>query len=158
MPTKLSRILLIVEAFVFGLPASVLILAYTNFFIHENSDYLRFSHQVDTIAVLLILYLLAIGSGWRLFIAYLRGGAANLYRLHWIWWAAVILGAIILLASLLSIILPVLPESRGWLFQYNFQPFAVTFPWNILLIHLTIERFWRKPPHITSAQINISEL
>jgi hypothetical protein len=98
------------------------------------------------LAILALMSTTAIVSGWRLFIAFVRGGARNLQKRHFGWWLTLLVGVLILIGSLISNILPPSPGlSRKWWFRWDFNIFILAFPLLIPLIHLALEKFLRKP-------------
>ena len=153
MSNSTSRNLLIGEAVAIGLPISVLALLATGFFVNQTRRLIGFTF-VEVQAILSVLSLAAIGSGWRLFFAYLRGGVENLRRQHSAWWAMTLMGLLILLAALVSSILPPSCEySFWWNLRMSFNGFALAFPLLIPLAHLAYERFMRKNTMMSASEV-----
>jgi hypothetical protein len=151
MSQKIGRILLIVEAVVIALPISALAVIATVVFVNDIRRLIGFSLH-DTLAVLSVLCLAAVCSGWRLFIAYFRGGLSSLRKQHLGWWAMIVVGLLILLAALVSRQLPPSPEySEWWYFRIDFNVFVLAIPILIPLGHLAFERFIRKIDHTNTA-------
>ncbi len=144
MPHKLSRNLLVVEAVVIALPISILAIIATFIFVNDTRRAVGFNPH-DWLGVLSIFCFFAIFSGWRLFIAYLRGGVETLQKQSFGWWAVIIVGVLILTASIISRLLPPSPEySIGWYFRSDLNLFALASPILIPIVHLVYERFIRK--------------
>jgi len=144
MSEKTSRIILIIEA-VLTLPISGLAVFAAGMFIVDIFRYSSVSYVI-TSGILALISLAAIVSGWRLFIAFYRGGAHNLQKQHIGWWLALLAGILILIGSLISNLLPPSPEySNMWIFRLSFDLFIYASPLLIPTIQLALEKFARKP-------------
>lgn len=143
MSEKTSRIILIIEA-VLALPISGLAVFASGLFTVEMFSHFRF-HRI-ALGILALISLSAVMSGWRLFIAFLRGGASKLQKQHFGWWLVLLAGVLVLVGSLISVILPPSPEySAMWTFRFDFDLFISASPLLIPLTHLALEKFLRKP-------------
>ena len=144
MSLKISRNLLIAEAIIIALPVSIFATIATVFFVNSTRRVIGFTLH-DWLAVFSVLCLSAIFSGWRLFVAYLRGGLPTLRKQNLGWWAMIIAGTLILIASLISRLLPPSPEYSTWdYFRSDLNLFALALPILIPIGHLAFERFIRK--------------
>lgn len=144
MSQKVSRNLLIVEAVVIALPVSFFATIATVLFVGSARRAVGFAFY-DWLAVLSILCLTAIFSGWYLFVAYLRGGTSLLQKQSVGWWIMIGVGMLILIASIISRLLPPsLPYSTWDLFRSDLQKFTSALPVLIPFGHLAYERFIRK--------------
>ena len=145
MPEKTSRFILILEAALIGFPLSGLAVWGSIILIIEA---IKFRYGVSiAIGVLAFLGLLAIGSAWRLFIIYLSKGIKELKSQSFGWWALILTGVLILIASFISNVLPPSPEySRMWNFRAIFDAAIFGSPMLIPIIHLAIERYFRNTP------------
>jgi hypothetical protein len=143
MSEKTSRYILILEAALIALPLSSLAIWGSISFIIEA---LNFRYAISIIMGILAFFgLLAIGSGWHLFIIYLRKGGKELKNQPIGWWLIIFIGVMILVASLISNLLPPSPEySRWWNFRALFDVVAFGLPMLIPLCHLAFERLFRK--------------
>jgi hypothetical protein len=145
MSERTSRFILILEAIVIALPISGFALLAAIVLVPDVFLYPGLSHVV-ALGILALISLFAIGSGWRLFIIFLRHGRDGLKSQHFGWWVMILAGVLVLIASLLSNILPPSPEySRWWTFRLSFDGFVLGAPILIPLCHLAFERFLRKP-------------
>lgn len=144
MSEKTSRIILIIEAILIVLPITGLGIYLT---VEEIISVFWNQSLLDiALAILALMSTVAIVSGWRLFVAFIRGGARNLQNQHIGWWLALLAGVLVLIGSLISIILPPSPEySNMWEFRLIFNLFILASPLFIPLIHLALEKFVRKP-------------
>lgn len=143
MQGKTSRILLILEALLIAMPVTGMAILTSA---SALSNAIQYPHMPNFIAegCLSLFSVIAIGSGWRLFIIYLRGGASMLQRQNNYWWVVTCGGALILAASLISNLLPPSPEySAWWMFRLNFGMYIAGAPLFIPLCHLAAERFLR---------------
>ena len=143
MSEKTSRIILTIEAVLIVLPITGMGIYLT---IGEIAS-VFWNPSILNIAsaILALMSTTAIVSGWRLFIAFLRGGASKLQTQHIGWWLALLAGLLILIGSLTSNLLPPSPEySPMWTFRFNFDLFIYASPLLIPLIHLALEKFVRK--------------
>lgn len=71
----------------------------------------------------------AIVSGWRLFIAFVRGGAKNLQEKHIFWWWILLEGVLLIIASWIIYLLPDQPEySTMWRIRIDFYTFIFASP------------------------------
>jgi uncharacterized membrane protein HdeD (DUF308 family) len=143
MSEKTSRYILIIEAALIAFPLSSLAVWGSISFIVEARN---FRYVINTImGILAIFGLLAIGSGWHLFIVYLRKGTKELKNQPASWWLVILIGVMILVASLISNLIPPSPEyTRWWNFRANFDVVAFGLPMLIPLCHLAYERLFRK--------------
>jgi len=143
MSEKTSRLLLILEAVVIVFPLSGLAVIATAIFVLDMFKYQQIS--VMALGVLAIVSLSAIGSGWRLFIIYLRNGIDGLQSQPFGWWTAIFLGVLVLIGSFISNVLPPSPEySRMWSFRLEFNLFVSGWPLLVPFGHLGLERLRRK--------------
>ena len=145
MSVKTSRNFLILEAILIVTPVTLfaLIYSYSRF-----SSLFKFPNlpYVVPLAILAFFSLMAVGSGWRLFAAFLQGGAEQLRHQHTIWWAMIGIGIVILFGSVISRLLPPSPEYSFWgSFRFDFEFFALCTPVLIPLCHLAAERAFRRP-------------
>jgi hypothetical protein len=144
MSEKISRIILTIEAILIVLPITGLAIFATYALI---VNLFPPSLPIIFFVILALINLAAILSGWRLFIAFLRGGASNLQKHHSIWWLMILAGLLILIVSLLVVI--ILP-SLGHTYKIRTASFILfgflyASPLLIPLIHLALEKFVRKP-------------
>ena len=144
MSQKASRNLLVVEAFVIALPVSFFATIAPVFFVRITRQTVGFALH-DWLAVLSILCLAAIFSGWYLFVAYLRGGTSLLQKQSVGWWIMIGVGMLILIASIISRLLPPSTPYSPWDdFRSDFHHFTLALPVLIPIGHLAYERFIRK--------------
>jgi hypothetical protein len=144
MSEKTSRTILIIEAVLIVLPITVMALIESGILIMFMFQFFGLFYVV-ALGILALISLAAIVSGWRLFIAFFRGGANNLQKQHFGWWLALLAGVLVLIGSLVSNILPRSPAySDMWMFRDDFNLFMFASPLLIPLIHLALEKFIRK--------------
>jgi hypothetical protein len=94
--------------------------------------------------VVAIIAFVALLNGWVLVLSFLRGGAVALAQRGIVWWVLPAVGALILVASLLSILLPPSVEySPEWQFRQLLELFAVGVPLLLPFGHLVAERRFR---------------
>lgn len=142
MDGTLSRRLLIAEAVVLALPVTaLLVLGVTG---------IDFSHQervwpwraMDLITVLAAIAALA---GWWLIVTAVRGGAEALRSTHRAWWVAASIGVLLIVAAVVSRLLPASPEySPAATFREHLQACILGAPLLIVLGHLWAEARFRK--------------
>lgn len=144
MSDRVSRNLMIFEAAIIVLPISALAILETGFFVNQSRRLLGFDF-IDALSIVSVLSMAAICSGWRLFIAYLRGGVDTLRQQHLGWWALISIGVLILSATWISKVLPPSPEYSFWSdFRLNLEGFSCASPLLIPSVHLVFERFIRR--------------
>lgn len=150
MLEKCDRFLLIAEAILIALPITLMAFLWYYMYAHVLFEPAMFAvHRIADIALGMpaLMSLLAIFSGWRLFVVFLLGGASRLRRQTWGWWAILAAGVLLLLGSLLSNALPSSPPgSAAASFRNGFDLFLLAAPLLIPLCHLGLERLLRKPP------------
>jgi len=142
MSEKTSRLLLIFEFVFIVLPLSALAIWASVVLISEMLKNPEFSN--GALGLLAFLSLLAIGSGWRLFVAFFRKGVNGLRIQSLVWWVMIITGVLILVGALISYLFPLYLNSKWFEFRINFSAFAFGLPLLIPLCHLAFERFSRK--------------
>jgi hypothetical protein len=143
MSEKTSRIILIIEAVLIVLPITGLAV-FEAWLTLEPTAHWRIDYIYSKILVLLCLVLIA--AGWRLFSAFLRGGANNLQKIHSGWWLMLLIGVLIFVGTLISISLPrTAGPSAIEEIQFILRTFIFASPLLIPLIHLALEKFTRKP-------------
>lgn len=143
MSEKTSRIILTIEAILIVLPITGMGVFSSASLI--DSIFWRQSIHNITLVILTLISTTAIVSGWRLFIAFFRGGASNLQNQHIGWWLALLAGILVLIGSLASNLLPASSEySDMWWFRFDFDLFIYASPLLIPLSHLALEKFVRK--------------
>jgi hypothetical protein len=147
MSEKTSRIILIIEAVLIVLPITILAILLSIIVLLQNGIYSAHSIFSTSFALPFILIsLAAILSGWRLFIAFLRGGASNLQEKHIFWWWVLMEGVLVIIASWTFFLLPA-PSKHSiiWYIRIDFSKFILASPLLIPLTHLALEKFVRKP-------------
>ncbi len=143
MSQRASRNLLIAEAVVIALPISIFATIATVLFVISTRRATGFVLH-DWLAVLAILCLAAIFSGWYLFMAFFRGGVSELQQKNVGWWVMIVVGIFILIASVISRLLPPSPEYSTWeYFRSDLHMFTLALPILIPIGHLAYERFVR---------------
>ncbi len=144
MSQKVSRNLLIAEAIIIALPISIFAIIATVFFVNSTRRVIGFALH-EWLAVFSVLCLSAIFSGWRLFVAYLYGGLPTLRSQNFGWWAMIVVGILILIASLISRFLPPSPEYSAWdYFRSDLNLFTLALPILVPIGHIAYEQFIRK--------------
>lgn len=158
MSEKTSRLLLILEAIFIAFPFSAISTFVSFTYVLNMFKYQHFS--VMALGIFALISLVAIGSGWWLFIIYLRKGISGLKSQHFSCWVVIFLGVLILIGSFVSRLLPPSPEySRMWDFRLDFDLFISALPLLVPLGHLALERLFRKPvkkPFLTLKSLHLN--
>jgi hypothetical protein len=145
MSMKTSRILLIVEAIIIATPISILAFM-VSFMLITDIFWSNFRLNIVVHGVLSFISLVAIVSGWLLFVAFISGGTIELRRQPFFMWLMIIPGLMILIGSLIESQLPLSKSpSIWWYFRVDSDMYRLSAPLLIPLVHLVLERFVRKP-------------
>jgi hypothetical protein len=151
MNRKLSQRLLIAEAVVLALPVTaMLILGITEVSFSANED----AWPRMAIDLITVLAALAAFAGWWLIVQAVRGGADALQATHRGWWLAAAIGVLLVIAAVMSMVLPASPEyTPAATFREHLELCVLGGPLIIVLGHLWAEAWFRKsankPMHAT---------
>ena len=131
---NLSRKLLVAEAIVFALPLTFLLGRFApTISIPRKGEFWPFG-AADLITVIAMV---AVSAGWVLIVKALRG---SLRQSHHAWWYAASLGVALVVAAIVSMLLPASREySPAAIFRDHLQHCILGLPLGILLAHLWIE-------------------
>jgi len=142
MKRELSRRLLIAEAVLLGLPLTLLLALVTpTMSISSQSEFWPFG-AVDLVTGLASV---AVLGGWWLLIKAIRGGAEALRAANRGWWVAASLGAVLVLAAIVSTLLPFSTEySSAAIFRQHLEGCILGLPLVVVLAHLWGEARFRK--------------
>ena len=144
MSEKISRSVFIVETVLIALPLSGLGVLVSVSHILDVFEYPTLFYVV-ALGILAFICLLAIGSGGKLFIVYIRGGINELRKQHFGWWLVIFAGVLVLIGSLVSNLLPPSREYTAWWdFRFSFNIFVFGSPVLLPLCHLALEAIFRK--------------
>lgn len=141
MLEKGDRILLVTEAVLIALPISILALLTVALYVSGPLRPRLLAANIG-FGLTILLSLLALFSGWRLFVIFLFRGIARLRQQAWGWWAVLIAGVFVLVGSLIVNLLPYMATSSG---IEHFAVFVLALPILAPLCHLALERLLRKP-------------
>ena len=144
MSEKISRYLFIAETILIALPLSSLGVLVSVSLILDMFEFPTLFNVV-ALGILAFICLLAIGSGGKIFIIFIRRGINDLKKQHFAWWLVIFAGVLVLIGSLIS---NLLPPSREYTmlsdFRFSFNLFVFGAPVLIPLCHLVLERVFRK--------------
>jgi len=144
---KVDRILLVAEAVLIALPISILALLTAVMYI--RGPFLQPGLLTVNISfgLAILVSLLALFSGWRLFAIFLFRGVKAFLQQAWGWWAILIAGVFVLVSPLL--IAKLLSNQPSYSVTTSgaedFMVFVFALPILVPLCHLTLERLLRKP-------------
>jgi hypothetical protein len=134
---NISRTLLVAEGLVFALPLTALLgLAATAISIPGKGELWPFG-AADLITVIAMV---AVFAGWVLIVTGIRGGGESLRQAHRAWWYAACLGVMLVLAAVVSMLLPASPEySPPAIFRDHLEHSILGLPLAGILAHLCAE-------------------
>jgi len=131
----------VVEAMVFALPLTALLALFVpTVSIPRSGEWWPFG-AADLITVIAVV---AVCAGWILIVKGVRGGGESLRQSHGAWYAASP-GVVLVLAAIVSTLLPASPEySPAAIFRDHLEYFILGFPLVLILAHLWAEAHFRK--------------
>jgi hypothetical protein len=142
MRRELNRRLFIAEAVLLALPLTALLaFAITTSLFAGPSEFWPWG----AINLITVLAAVATISGWWLLISAIRGGAEALRETHRAWWLAALLGCLLVLAAIVSWLLPRSPEySPAAVFREWLETCIFGLPLVVVLAHLWAEARFRR--------------
>jgi hypothetical protein len=142
MNRKLSQRLLVAEAVVFALPLTALLVLGLTTVSPDAMDEFWPWFAADLVTVLAAVSVIA---GWWLIVKAVRGGAEALRSTSRVWWITALLGSMLVLASVVSALLPPSPEySPTAFFREHLERCILGAPLVVILVHLWAEARFRK--------------
>jgi hypothetical protein len=143
MSEKISLRIFIVELILFAFPISLLLIFATIYQIMLTIDFFRLYNVANSLLALIAC--LAFSSGLQISETFIRKGSAELKKLKPNLWVSSLIGIVLLVAAGISILLHPSPEHSALAkFRNNFEYFFSGFPVFIPLLHLILERYFRK--------------
>jgi hypothetical protein len=147
MNRKLSQRLLVAEAVVLALPLTALMAVGLTTVSPDAIDEFWPWLAVDLVTVLAAVSVVA---GWWLIVKAVRGGAEALRSTSRVWWITASLGSILVLASVVSILLPPSSEySPTAFFREHLERCILGAPLVVILVHLWAEARFRRSANNT---------
>jgi len=154
MSEKTSQRILIGELIIIVLPLSLVLFFYTFIFIYSRISNFQWSFIVDRnlthlfdmiLPLFALLACVSIAAGLVISQKFLRNGKAGLDTIGIIWWILAFLGAAIAISAKTVPLLPPSPErSPMYWFRIEFEVFKFGIPVLIPLIHVLLEKYFRK--------------
>jgi hypothetical protein len=138
---NVSRKLLVAEAILFAVPLTALLgLFAPTISIPRKGEFWPYG-AADLITVIAIV---AVFAGWALTVKSIRGGGESLRHSHRAWWYAASFGVVLVLAAIVSMLLPASREySPAAIFRDHLEHCILGLPLVIMLMHLRVEaRGW----------------
>ena len=134
------------EALVLALPLTALLgLGVATMSISQDAFW-----PLGAMDLITVLAAVAVFAGWWLIVKAVRGGADALRIANRSWWLAASFGALLVLAAVVSMLIPASPEySSAAIFREHLERCVLGAPLVVVLAHLWAEARFRKPANKT---------